>query len=186
MTWTTGHRNNPSAAAAAFGRPAGQRARTAAGFTLIELILVMVVISVVLALSAPSLHGFFASRQIADSARGMLSLMQWAQSQAIAQGSRCRLNIDAPSGTYWLTVEQAGGFVEPNQELGRQFRVPAGATVSLQSNATDPSASYVQFYPSGRSDVAVIEIRGSRGEVYQIACSSATERFQITSPSETR
>ncbi len=167
MTWTTGPRNSASS-----------------GFTLMELVLVLVVISVVLALSAPTLRGFFASRQTADAAAAVLSLTQWASSEAITQGHRCRLNVDPSAGTCWLTVEQMGAFVEPNWGAGRHWRLPDGAAISLHADPADPLRSYVQFYPTGRSDVATLEIRGRGGEVFLVACPSATERFRVLSLSE--
>ena len=149
-----------------------------------ELILVMVVIGAVLGLSAPSLRGFFASRQTADAAATMLSLTKLARSQAVAQANLCRLNIDPQARTYWLTVQQAGSHVTLGSEMGRCFQLPEGATVSLQSDSLDPAASYVQFYPTGRCDVATIEVRGRQGDVYLITCPSATEPFRVLRPWE--
>ena len=181
MTLTTGPRNSVPFAESA---GSGANGASANGFTLMELVLVLVVISVVLALSAPSLRGFFASRQTADAAMTMLSLAKWARSEAIAQGRPCRLNIDASSGTFWLTVQQAGTFVRLNSEMGRQFRLPEGASVSVQSDQPDSAPSYLQFYPNGRSDVATVEITGRQGEVFSITSASATEPFRVVSPSE--
>ena len=56
------------------------------GFTLLELILVMVILSTVLAMAAPSLSGFFGSRQTHDTAAQILALTQLARSQAISEG----------------------------------------------------------------------------------------------------
>jgi Tfp pilus assembly protein FimT len=54
--------------------------------TLLELILVMVILSTVLAMAAPSLRGFFASRRTQDTAAQILALTQLARSQAICEG----------------------------------------------------------------------------------------------------
>jgi prepilin-type N-terminal cleavage/methylation domain-containing protein len=155
-----------------------------AGFTLMELMLVMLVVSVVLAITAPSLRGFFASRQTADAALSMASLTKWARSQAISRGRCCRLNVDPASGTYWLTVQQGGMFSELHTDLGRRRRLPEGASVRVRNDGADPSLTYVQFFPTGRSDPASIEIRGRQGELYQLVSASATEPFRVISPSE--
>jgi Tfp pilus assembly protein FimT len=168
-----------------------------------ELILVLVVIGVVLALNAPSLRGFFASRRTADTASTLLALTKWAQSEAVTNGHLCRLNVDAASGTFWLTVQEAGVFVEKSFDMGRRFQAPEGASLSLRNDALTPSASkaplnlglkkndsapaaasYIQFYPSGRKDAATIEITDRGGQVFQITCPSATDPFQVISPSE--
>jgi len=149
-----------------------------------ELVLVLVVISVVLALSAPSLRGFFASRQTADAAVRMLALTKWARSEAVSRGCLCRLNFDPAAGAFWLTVQSGGQFIPADRDLGRRFQLPEGAEVVLRSDSADPTAPYLQFYPNGRSDVATIEIRGRQGDVYQIVAPSATEPFRVVTPSE--
>ena len=183
-TLTIGPRNSVPSIGTVRGPRLSGRPGSVGGFTLMELVLVLVVISVVLALSAPSLRGFFASRQTADAAATMLSLTKWARSQAVARGCPYRLNIDAPSGPFWLTVQEAGSFVDLNSEMGRRFQLPEGAAVRVLSDLPDPAASYLQFYPSGRNDAATIEITGRQGEVFLVTSPSATEPFRVVSPSE--
>jgi Tfp pilus assembly protein FimT len=150
-----------------------------------ELILVLSVISAVLALSAPMLRGFFVSRQTADSANVLLSLTKWARSEAITRGHPCRINIDPKEGTFWLTVQEGGAFVPLGSDIGRTFTVPEGAAIALQTPMPAASdAAYVQFYPSGRSDVATILITGRGGEVYRVTCPSASEPFRLILPTE--
>lgn len=144
----------------------------------------MLVISMVLALSAPSLRGFLASRQTADSAQTVLALTQWARSYAVSQGQPCRLNVDSQSGAYWLTVQDAGKFVAVTNDFGRRFQIPTDGAISLKTDSPGAKVDYVQFYPTGRNDVATIEIRGKQGETYQVACLSATESFRVISPAE--
>lgn len=168
-----------------------------------ELVLVMVVIGVVLGISAPSLKGFFASRQTANAAMTVLSLTKWARSQAISQGRVCRLNVDESAGVCWVSVQEAGQFVEIPGSLAQRYHVPEGTTISLRTdtparaettplrsvnslgaNAPAANGTYVQFYPTGRSDLATIEIKDSKGSLYSITCPSATEPFHIVTPSE--
>lgn len=149
--------------------------------------MVLAVISVVLAVCSPSLRGFFLSRQTADSAGVLLSLTKWARSEAISQGRPCRLNIDPKEGTFWLTVQDAGRYVNLDTDMGRTFEVPEGSTIALKSPMPGAAAEgpvFVQFYPSGRSDVGTIEITGRGGEVYKITCGAASEPFQLILPTE--
>lgn len=170
-----------------------------------ELILVLMVISVVLALAAPVLRGFFASRQAADAAMNMLSLTQYARSRAMAGGAGCRLNIDCEAGTYWLTVQEGGAYVELKEELGRRYRLPEGASVRIRqadngaagmgleatpAGAPSPSrqkpssVSYLQFCPDGRSDATAVEIRDRDGECYELSAPSACEPFRVITPAQ--
>ena len=151
---------------------------------MLELILVLVLISVVLALAAPSLRGFFASRQTADAAMRVVAMTQWARSEAVARGQRCRLNIDPQGRACWVTVQRRGVFVPADGEAGRPFQLPEGACATLGSTSAEASLPCVQFYPGGRADVATIEIRGREGEVFLVACESPTEPFHVITPGE--
>lgn len=107
-----------------------------AGFTLLELIVVLVTIGVVLAVASPSLRGFFQSRQTADAATNVYALTTYARTQAITQGCLWRLNVDPESGACRLTMQQRGAFVDLGTDLGREFLPPEGATITLQLDAT--------------------------------------------------
>jgi len=145
---------------------------------------VLVLISTVLAMAAPWLRGFSGGRQTAEAAAQVLSLTHLARSQAAAQGRSYRLNIDAEAKTYWLTMQQAGAFVELDCEHGRRFQFPEGVSVTLESSVAEGQASYIQFYPDGRSDQATIRLTGRGADVYEVSCQSASERFRVVSPSE--
>ena len=164
--------------------PCGPPRRAGGGFTLLELIVVLGLVGVLLALAAPSLRGFMGSRQTANAAAQVLALTQWAGSRAVAQGSVYRLNIDSQTNVYWLTVQQAGAFVDLNCEFGRRFQFPEGTTVSVRSPLGGAPVSYIEFYPSGRTVEALIELKGRQGELFQVICESATEAFHVVSPSE--
>jgi type II secretory pathway pseudopilin PulG len=176
-----------------------------------ELLLVLVVIGVVVAMVAPSLRGFAGGQQVDDAAASILSLTRWAQSQAITLGRPYRLNFDPGAGTYWLTVQEQGAYVPLKADFGQTFRLPDGASLELrfdqdqdQTNRAQnrtaglgsltgsfgrksaPQRNYIQFHPSGRCDAATIEVRGKKGQVFQISCASATESFVMSSSSGER
>jgi Tfp pilus assembly protein FimT len=159
----------------------------AGAFTLLELIAVLVLISTVLAIAAPSLRGFVHGRQTADTAARLLALTHLARSRAVSRGCIHRLNIDVEAGTYWLTMQQAGAFVEIESDQGRQFRLPVGVSVAVDlpsaEASADESVPFILFYPDGRSDPATIGLVGAQGEVLYVTCPSVSERFRIISPS---
>ena len=152
-----------------------------AGFTLIELVLVLLILAVLVAMAAPSLRGFLAGRQAADAALNVLSLTRWARTEAISQGHPCRLNIEG--GAYWLTVQQAGAYVAPGSEMGRRFALPEGASAGFLAADGQKAPAHVQFYPSGRCDTATIELRDRDGQSLRVICDCATEGFRVDSPS---
>jgi prepilin-type N-terminal cleavage/methylation domain-containing protein len=156
------------------------------GFTLLELLLVLVVIGLVLAVSAPSMHGFFASRQTADAALRTLALTEWCRNEAITGGHRVRLTLDESGLASWAAVERGGQFVDADGESGKHWDFPEGSTARVRLPGADSALmpTYVEFHPSGRHEVATIEITGQQGEVQQVTCDSPTETFRIDTPGE--
>ena len=149
------------------------------GFTLLELILVMVILSTVLAMAAPSLRGFFASRQIQDAAAQILALTQFARSQAVSEGTTYRLNFDPDEATYWLTANQSGAFEELGVEFGRVFELPKDTELELENVERDGGESYVAFEPQGTVTPATIKLIDRRGNIVKLYCPAATESFSI-------
>ncbi len=161
----------------------------ARGFTLLELILVMVIISAVLTMAAPSLRGFFASRKAHDAAAGILSLMRYARSQAITEGCNYRLNLDPDEGTYWLTMDDAGGYAELDTSLGRKFLLPEFTTMEVEMDDDieqdeGDAEAYIGFYPKGHVDVCTIRIFEQNGDEVDVLALTPVERYHVVVPEE--
>ena len=154
------------------------------GFTLLELILVMAIISIAVGMAIPSLHGFAQGRRAGNCAEEILALAHWARTQAVVRGKPYRLNLDPAAGTFWLTVQEDDGTIQPlGEEFGRTFTVPEG--VRLDWDATPQAdGTYVQFLPTGRCDPATIHVTAPDGHVTELTCLSGTELFHIVTDQE--
>src|SRR5580765_396353 len=95
------------------------RSGTGRGFTLLELVLVLLILCIAAAASAPSLVGWGRASAVRDAGDQFLSVARWARTQALAESTVYRLNVDANSGTYWVTVQQGMNYVPPGNEYGR-------------------------------------------------------------------
>jgi len=166
--------------------PSGEapRRRARAGFTLLELVLVMVIMCTVLAMAAPSLHGFFSSRRVADAAAQVVALTELARSQAVSEGRSYRLNVDAEEGTYWLTAQEGGAFQRISSEFGRTFRLPEGASVEWDGSLGADGRIGIAFHAVGTTEPGILLLTGAGGEVEEIICRSATEGFEVAVPNE--
>lgn len=155
------------------------------GFTLLELIMVMVIISTLLAIASPSLKGFFSSRRIHDAASNILSLLKLARSQAITEGRSYRLNLDVEKGSYWLTAVEGGVFNELKTEFGSTFILPDDTSIEFEKENSDDSVEkYIQFYPEGRAQPGLIKLTDRHGDVVEIMSSSPLERYRVIIPEE--
>jgi len=149
------------------------------GFTLLELILVMVILSTVLAMAAPSLQGFFGSRKTHDEAAQLLALTQFARSQAISEGIIYRLNFDTNEHTYWLTSQHAGVFEHLKTEFGYVFSFPNDIVVELEDAEKEDDDIFFAFTPQGTVTAGTIRLIDRRGLVLEITCPTVTESFSI-------
>lgn len=140
----------------------------------------MVILSTVLAMAAPSLRGFFASRRGDDAAAQILALTQFACSQAISEGLVYRLNFDTQERTCWLTVQKAGTFERLETSFGKVYTVPKDLVIVLENIAQKDREVYVEFTPYGTVTPALIRLIDRRGRALEIACPTVTESFSIT------
>ena len=152
------------------------------GMTLLELILVMLILSTVLAMAAPSLRGFFASRRIDDTAAHLLALTQYARSQAISEGIVYRLNFDTRDRTYWLTAQKAGVFESLHTEVGQVYTLPKDIKLELEDIEQKDRDVFIAFTPHGTMTDGTIRLIDQGGRTLEITCPSVTESFSIVNP----
>lgn len=167
------------------GRSSARR-RDEAGLTMLELILVMVIICTVLAMAAPSLKGFFASRRTTDAAAQLVALTKFARSRAVAEGRTYRLNLDTDTGRYWLSSQEGGAFVSSGSTLERVFSLPEGTVASWREPEMTAPAGWISFYPDGRTEAAVIRLTGIQKETVDVVCRSPAEQFEVVGRGEGR
>lgn len=100
------------------------------GFTLIELVLVMLIVVIAIGVVAPSLSGFLSGRKTVNAVNQILSLARHGRSQALAEGKVYRLNIDTRSNEYWLEIQDGGLYSELSNEHGQRHKLPDGMTAT--------------------------------------------------------
>jgi type II secretion system protein H len=159
-------------------RPTEQSGRIG-GFTLLELIVVMLIMATVLALAGPSLRGFFGSRQLQDTAAHVLALTQYARSQAISEGIIYRLNFSTSQKTYWITAWRRGTFRQLQTEMGRTYTVPKDLILEIDDLGREGQDNFVEFLPDGTATAATIRLIERSGRTLEVACPTVTEFFHV-------
>jgi len=149
------------------------------GMTLLELILVMLILSTVLAMAAPSLRGFFTSRRIDDTAVQILALTKFARSQAVSEGIVYRLNFDTRDCTYWLTAQKAGVFELLETECGQTYTLPKDIELEVEDIEQKDKDVFLAFTPHGTMTAGTIRLIDRGGRTLEITCPSVTESFSI-------
>lgn len=145
----------------------------------------MLVVVVAMAIVAPSFRGFSDSSRFNDAARQLVAMARLARDQAVTEGRIYRMNIDPQAGTYWLTMQEEGQFVELGTDFGAVFHVPQGTQITLHRQVESDSST-IDFFPNGRAEMATIQLTDSRGRQVQVGCLSPAELFKVLDRAEER
>ena len=146
------------------------------GFTLLELVLVLVVMATILALAAPSLSGWSHGAQLRDAGEQFLAVTRWARAHAISEAQIHRLNVGPAQ--YQVLIQDGQNFSRISSEFGRTFTVPDNLRLEL----TDPQGQrldHLDFLPIGRTQPARVRISTADGESVQLECSAPAEGFVV-------
>jgi type II secretion system protein H len=131
------------------GKPGNNQTRCR-GFTLIELMLILVLLTIVISLVIPSLARFFGGRNLDSEVRRFVSLTRYGQSRAVSEGVPMLLWIDPKAGSYGL--QQEAGYTDGDAKA-QDFTLSEGLTINVgKSGAKAPAAGKrqgIHFSPDG-------------------------------------
>ena len=137
------------------------------GFTLIELMVVMLLISIVLAVALPRFEGGVFEDPTKKLSRWLINTVRTLRSQAIQRQQIQSLVIDLGNRKMWITNEEMDeAAVSASAENGRTL--PGTMQfVDVRFPGTEPVTSgtaQINFYPAGFSDHALIRLENDDAE----------------------
>jgi len=161
-----------------------QHRTTPAGFTLIELVVVLALIAILTAVILPEMRGTFEETVLRSTARTLVSACNTAGSRAVATGTAHQLVIDAAANRYRI---------QPNRSAASPVaRTSSGDSETRDSGPLDPrvvvevrreesigpdgAAHAVEFRPDGTADAAEFVLRDRAGFVIAIRVNPVTAR----------
>lgn len=149
------------------------------GFTLIELVLVLVLLTVVLATAAPSLARWGWGRELTNAGDDVMTAVRWARGRAISSGTPHRVEFDTRNGSFRVThlvgqewVEAPGEFAEPT-ELPERLR--------LEVRRHDDAGEIIDLLPNGRVSPVEVTITADWGPALVLASPGAAEPLRVVS-----
>ncbi len=166
------------------------------GFTLLELIMVMVLLTGVMAVVAPSLSGFFRSAALDEEGRRLVSVIEMTRREAIASGFPTQVWFDTDRGLYGMRELQGVQAdvlpaVDEKKPLGKRiYRMPSNLVMELDNTSLfAPTISSIIYHPDGQLDVSSLPgffVRNKRkdDQKIQIARSVNGLRFEIRKGNE--
>ena len=172
----------------------------AAGFTLLELVVVLFILTMAAALVGPAFGRSFGQLRLKAAARELAALCRFARTQAITHQSVMEVVLERRTNTYWLRgpdwivsrlagieqVETAEDAEQPWQARMRQARVrPLPARVTLKSVVLDAGPlrdderGAIVFFPQGSSTGGEVWVSDEKGRGYRIVVDPAVGIVRI-------
>jgi type II secretion system protein H len=150
--------------------------RRQGGFTLIEIGLVLLIISVIVALVVPRFRDQSQAELISQTRR-LATTFRFLQQEAILNGRVYRLNFDLDQQRYFVTSVEASeadteGFAQEGGILGRNVALPASMQIAdvdvpMITGKLYEGVAFTHFYPDGYVDPTVVHLDNGQ-QVYTL------------------
>jgi type II secretion system protein H len=174
------------------------------GFTLVEMLVVVAIISIMSVAIVAEMHGTFQDALLRSTSRELASAFNLASSRAVSVNRPHRIRLDSVSHRYFLERGTRGGvdFRPARDVVGNSGNLDSRITIHILEpgvNAPDdagqePSedsakagdlpasqpAEAVTFYPDGTADARQIELTDRDGFRLALRINPITSRVQIT------
>ncbi len=150
-----------------------------AGFTLIEISLVVTIVAILLAVAMPTLSKMYAGTQLRTDAQDLAGTMRYAYQAALNRQKKYKINYDQSVGGYRLEEElPVSGFQEIKTSLIKDRSLSSGVSFKRLS------ATYLIIYPNGSADNMNIQLANQAGDVCTIKFTGLTGQVEVLDHAE--
>ena len=142
-----------------------QRLRGRNGFSLVEIFVILIILSIAAAAAVPSYKQVFESMRLKQSAEDLIHYLHYGRTHALIHQKSLRLSVDPPVGSFWLEerrVNEEGDaeFVFLRGRWGAVYRVASDFELRAKVDA-------VELFKDGRMGRSEICIC-SRSECFSV------------------
>ena len=137
------------------------------GFTLIEILIVVIILAVIAGISIPNFAKSLITIELSQTAQDLLMTMRFAQSRSVLQGGVYQLVFEDGFKSYHLEqaktdtseTEEEIIFIPMNNRWGKKHLVPSSVSVTLDR-------STVRFYSDGTIEPIRIEVSNNKSKFF--------------------
>jgi type II secretion system protein H len=166
------------------------------GFTLIEMLVVIVIVAVLTSISVPRYNDFVLRARFREAVQRVISIFAEARNRAVQSGSECTVRYDPQAGMFIVESDapRSGGdhpvALEEAPEMtavggAQPFELAENVTISDFRISGSESMSernrrlQIRFYDDGRADGALIELTSEEGDRASIEIAPLTGRATV-------
>lgn len=147
----------------------GQAPGRERGFSLLELMVVLALLTLVIGLVMPGLIGSYQREQQRAELREFMAVLRTARSEAVTRRQRVRLAVDLGSGVYRVEGTAVQGTLR-----GLSLEHP-----SLVWDDLERRRGFIIFYPDGSSSGGRLAVVDSRGASYLVEVDTITGKVSL-------
>jgi prepilin-type N-terminal cleavage/methylation domain-containing protein len=157
------------------------------GFTLLEVLIVLVIVTLLIGIAIPNFRGAFEQSKLETGSRTLATTFGTAQHLSVIHRLMFQIKFDIYNQEYQIVPES--GFLKDNEDLpnfARRHKLPDGVKFG-SINISTPGApdtggnlEYLAFYPNGSSDGATITIYDESGAIVTLQVMKATGLVKIS------
>jgi type II secretion system protein H len=142
-----------------------------AGFSIIELMVVAVIMAIIVAISIPSLRSHTATVNLTKSASKVAASLKLARMRAVASNVPVIVEFDSDAGTFFLYQDDdEDGSFDSGETSAGPYEMPNNTSISSVSFTN----STVTFNPTGSAS--------ETGNVVVASCEDLAKRVDVTAP----
>lgn len=162
--------------------------RAARGFTLLELLVVMVILAIAFFAVRPNFLRSIQANRDRAAVRRVIGVLTSAHTQSVARGRLVRVILDANERVIWGEIqsdpEYDRSLFDPLPLLNRaEIALPDYLAVEDLvvggEEAGQQAEGVIYFFPDGRTSGAAMTLLGEAGGEYPLALSPVTGKVQI-------